>query len=291
MTFGAQTPEDEAARMLSCCLDRGIGLIDTANAYNGGAAESIVGRAVGGQRARVTLASKVGQASPEGKGLSRDAIFKAVEGSLRRLRTDYLDICYLHEPDRATPLEESLEAMERLVREGKVRHAGASNYPAWEVCRMRPLVRFAQAPYSLLARRAEAELFPMCRALGLTAVAYNPLAGGLLTGKHRAEGPEPGTRFDLKASYKSRYWNEANFRAVEALRERARAEGRSLVSLALNWILHHSPAERVILGASRFEQLEQNLAALGDGPLSPETLAACDTVWADLRGPAPPYHR
>ncbi len=299
MTFGAQTPEGEAVRMVDCCLDRGINFIDTANAYNNGAAESIVGKALAGRRGRVVLASKVGLASPEGKGLSREAILKAAEGSLRRLGTDYLDVYYLHEPDRAVPLEESLEAMECLVRAGKVRYAAASNYAAWEVCRMVALagrsgaapVRFVQPPYSLLARRAEQELFPMCRAFGLATVAYNPLAGGMMTGKHRMEGPAPGTRFDLKRNYKDRYWNESTFRAVETLGEQARAEGRSLVSLALNWILHHSAADCVSLGASRFEQLEENLAALEDGPLAAGTLEVCERVWADLRGAAPAYHR
>ena len=131
----------------------------------------------------------------------------------------------------------------------------------------------------------------MCREFKLAAVAYNPLAGGLLTGKHQGESPQPGTRFDRMPAYRDRYWYPGNFEAVRDLAATAQSAGRSLVSLALGWLLHHTPVDGVILGASSREQLEQNLAAAADGPLSPDLVAACDRVWENVRGVAPQYHR
>jgi aryl-alcohol dehydrogenase-like predicted oxidoreductase len=302
MTFGAQCDEAEARRMVDLCLDRGINFIDTANVYNGGAAEAITGRILHGRRSRVVLATKVGLKMGEGadqSGLSRRAILRAVEESLARLRTDYLDIYYLHQPDYTVPLEETLAAIEDLVRAGKVRYAATSNYAAWQVCRIACLAqrtngspaRIAQPMYNLLARGIEQEFLPMAKELGVSTVVYNPLAGGLLTGKHRNGAPEPGTRFDQSPAYRSRYWHETNLQAVAQLAEAACSEGRSLVSLALNWILHHTPADCVVLGASRLEQLRENLDVLADGGISPQALAACDQVWAELRGRAPQYNR
>jgi aryl-alcohol dehydrogenase-like predicted oxidoreductase len=145
--------------------------------------------------------------------------------------------------------------------------------------------------YNLLARGIEPELVPMCRELGLPLVTYNPLAGGLLTGKHTAAEPLPGTRFERMAAYRDRYWHPANLEAVRMLHSIADAAGRSLIGLAFSWLLHHSAADSVIVGASRIEQLEQNLAAAAEGALPDDAVAACDEVWARLRGPAPRYNR
>jgi aryl-alcohol dehydrogenase-like predicted oxidoreductase len=250
----------------------------------------------------VVLASKVAGKmgdDPLASGLSKAAILRAVEASLSRLSTDYLDIYYLHQPDYSVPLEETLEAMEELVRSGKVRQPASSNYASWQVCRMlwiadrngyTPL-KVTQPMYNLLARGIEQEYLPMAKELGVSTVVYNPLAGGLLTGKQRRGEPLPGTRFDNNRLYLDRYWHEAQFDAIEELAGAARAAGRSLVSLALNWVLHHTAADCLILGASRIEQLQENLRALGDGPLAPETLAVCDAVWRKLRGVAPQYNR
>ncbi len=248
MTFGGQCGEAMARCMIDFALDSGVNFIDTANVYNCGAAEEITGRILQGRRSQVVLASKValkmGDAEDQ-SGLSRRAIFRAVEESLLRLRTDYLDIYYLHQPDYSTPYDETLAAMEELVRAGKVRYPAASNFASWQICLMqaraeksgyRP-IHIAQPMYNLLARGIEQEYFPMAKQLGVSTIAYNPLAGGLLTGKHQGESPVPGTRFDQSPVYRSRYWKRPNFCAVEKLATAAGAQGRSLVSVGLNWML------------------------------------------------------
>jgi aryl-alcohol dehydrogenase-like predicted oxidoreductase len=302
MTMGKQTGEAMSRRLVDRCLDAGINFFDTANMYNLGAAEEILGRAFEGRRGRIILASKVrykmGDA-PDQSGLSRAAILRAIDESLRRLRTDYLDIYYLHWPDRDVPMEETLAAMDEVVRAGKVRYPACSNYAAWEVVKLRCIadkcgykpIHIYQSMYNLVARNMEYELVPMCREFGISNVSYNPLAGGLLTGKHQREAPIPGTRFDNNKLYLDRYWHEDYFRAVEELQSIAKCAGRSLVSLALNWVLRHSATDVMILGASNIDQLEQNLAAIEEGPLSPDVLAACDRVWAKLRGVTPAYNR
>src|SRR5262249_535794 len=145
--------------------------------------------------------------------------------------------------------------------------------------------------YNLLARGIEQELLPACKALGLSTVVYNPLAGGLLTGKQPDKMPLPGTRFANSEAYRNRYWHEANFEAVRGLSDLAAKCERSLISLSLNWIFHHTPVDCVILGASSLAQLEQNLRALEEGPLPAETVEQCDRIWEKLRGPCPKYNR
>ena len=302
MTFGGQTGEADAFRMVDRCLDSGVSFFDTANVYNGGASETILGKALKDRRDRVVLASKVrgkmGDA-PDQQGLSSAAIARAIEESLRRLQTDYLDLYYLHLPDYATPLEESLEAMHHLVEAGKVRQVACSNYAAWQMCRMRwtaaergyAPIQVAQPMYNLLARGIEQEYLPFTQEFQIANVCYNPLAGGLLTGKHAISAPQQGSRFDGNRMYLDRYWHTQDFDAVEAVREIARRAGRSMVSVALNWLLHHSVVTAVILGASRLEQLEENLAAVEQGALDPETVAALDQVWERLRGVSPRYNR
>lgn len=300
MTFGAQCDEPLSLALVEHCLDQGVNFFDTANIYNAGAAETILGRAFAGRRDRVVLASKAGgRMGPDEAGLSRAALRRALEASLRRLRTEYLDLYYLHLPDPAVPLEETLEAMGDFVREGKVRHVASSNYAAWQMCRLRwlgaerglPAIAVSQPMYNLIARGIEQEFLPMCREFDIATVVYNPLAGGLLTGKQRFEAPLAGTRFDGNRMYLDRYWHEQNFSAVHELAAVAQAAGRSLVSVAINWLLHHTPTDSVILGASKLAHLEENLRAFEDGPLPADTLAACDRVWARLRGPSPKYNR
>lgn len=302
MTFGAQTDEAASRSMIDVALERGINFIDTANAYNAGKTEEILGRALAGRRDRVVLASKVFNKMGEGpddRGLSRLAILKALDASLKRLQTDYLDLYYFHQPDYAVPLEESLGVMDELIRSGKVRFIAASNYASWQVAAMlwlaernswQPVVA-VQPMYNLLARGIEQELLPMCKNFGLAVIPYNPLAGGLLTGKHSPTGSITDTRFERMPLYKDRYWHAANFQAVQELTQIAKAAGRSLVRLAIGWLMHNSAVTSVIIGASKLEQLQDNLAALDDPPLSPETLAACDAVWKDLRGITPQYNR
>jgi aryl-alcohol dehydrogenase-like predicted oxidoreductase len=302
MTFGDQTDAAAAAEIVACCLDQGVNFFDTANIYNAGASETILGQALKGRRDRVILASKVAAKmgpGPDEAGLSRAAIFRAVEESLRRLQTDYLDIYYLHWPDYAVPIEASLEAMGELMRQGKVRHAAASNFASWQVSRMLgladrrnvPPIAVTQSMYNVLARGIEQEFLPMCREFGLGTVVYNPLAGGILTGKQKFAAPLPGTRFDKSKVYVDRYWHQANFEAVQQLAAVAQASGRSLISLSLNWILHHSPVDCIVLGASRLSQLQENLRAAGEGPLTADAVAACEAAWAKIRGPSPQYNR
>ena len=303
MTFGGQADEAAARSMVDMCLEHGVNFIDTANVYSGGSSETLLGRILDGRRQSVVLASKVGMKvgdRPTQIGLSRTAIQRQIDETLRRLGTDYLDIYYLHLPDYQAPVEETLVALEMLVRQGKVRYAGTSNYASWQICQMLCLaekqgyqpIRITQPMYNLVARGIEQELLPMCREFQVSTVVYNPLAGGLLTGKHLgAAEPAAGTRFDLMRNYQDRYWHQANFDAVKLLNETAQQEGRSLISLALGWLLHHAAIDCVILGASRPAQLQENLEAAGQGKLSDAALAACDRAWSLIRGVAPQYNR
>jgi aryl-alcohol dehydrogenase-like predicted oxidoreductase len=302
MTFGGQTDAAAAAAMVNLCEERGINFLDTANVYNQGRAEEILGQVLRGRRDGFILATKAGIRAGDGAddtGLSRAAIVKAIEASLRRLQTDHVDLFYLHQPDPKTPLDETLGTLDELVRAGKTRHVGASNFAAWQHCQMlrladsgsRPRVTVAQPMYNLLARGIEQEFLPACQALGLATVAYNPLAGGLLTGKQPTSAPLPDTRFARDEIYRRRYWHDANFEAVTELSALAKQHGRSLVSLSLNWLLHHTPIDCVILGASRLAHLEENSRSLNDGPLPQEAVAQCDRIWEHLRGPSPKYNR
>jgi len=303
MTFGGQTDEAAAQRIVDCCLDAGINFLDTANVYNGGAAETIVGKTLKGRRDKVILASKVRHKVGEGpsaEGLSRAAIRQAIDASLQRLGTDYVDLYYLHQPDYATPIEETLETMQELVRAGKVRFPAVSNYAAWQVaeilwiCEKRGYQPYfiSQPMYNLIARGIEEEFLPFCRRFGVAVVSYNPLAGGLLTGKHsKHTGPTPGTRFDGNKMYQDRYWLEDDFAAVEELRAIAQEAGKTLVELALQWLLSQPAVDSIILGASRLEQLEENLKAAEGDPLDPSVITRCDAVWRHLRGITPKYNR
>lgn len=302
MTFGKPLDQLGSTRLVDRCIAAGINFFDTANMYQTGVAETMLGEAIKGRRDKLVVASKVrfkvGE-EPDQQGLTRKAILRAIDESLRRLQTDYLDIYYLHAPDHATPIEESLETMNLLVQQGKVRYIASSNYASWEVVQMlwranqhgwaAPYI--SQPMYNLLARGIEQEYLAMCKQFGVATIVYNPLAGGLLTGKHRKETITPGTRFDNNKLYQDRYWHEQYFKAVERLRDVARHAGRSLVSLALNWVLDHTASDVAILGASNLQQLNENLEACEEGPLSEQTLDACDQVWQDLRGPLPVYNR
>jgi aryl-alcohol dehydrogenase-like predicted oxidoreductase len=306
MTFGKPVDQPTAIRMVERSIAAGINSFDTANAYAHGEAERLLGNAIRGKRKDLILATKVqhkmGDGPDEG-GLSTRAIFRAVEDSLRRLQTDYLDIYYLHQPDYGVPIEESLEAMNALVSNGKIRYMASSNYAAWQVCEMQSIAEkhgyqapvIAQPMYNLIARGLEQEFLPMAKRLDISTIVYNPLAGGLLTGKHDFKKVTSGGRFDSAfwggPVYHQRYWHERTFHAVEQLGKIAADAGRSMPSLAFNWMLHHTASDGIVLGASRMEQLEENLKACEEGPLSPEAVKACDAVWEEFRGPVPSYNR
>lgn len=303
MTFGGQTDERDSLAILDMAFERGVNFWDTANMYTGGKSETIIGKALKGRRERVFLATKVFFPMSEDmndRGLSRRAILSAVDKSLGRLGTDYIDLYYLHAPDYETDLRETLRTMDGLVSAGKIRYIGVSNHTAWQVADMlgicekegyaRPV--YSQNVLNLLTRGAQAELMPFLRAHNMGMAAYNPIAGGLLTGKHRRGEPKSDTRFALNPNYISRYWEEENFQAVEALENIAQQQGMSLLSLSMKWALAQPGVHTIISGVSKPGQLEMNLEAIQGAAPSPETLAACDAVWAGFTvGSRFPYYR
>jgi len=303
LTFGLQADEAEALRIVDRCLDAGTNFIDTANVYNKGAAEAMLAKALAGRRQKVILATKVGLKAgdgPDESGLSRAAIHKALEASLRRLQTDYVDLYYLHLPDYTVPIEETLAAMDEVVRAGKVRFPAVSNFAAWQICEIHWIAQkngfkppyISQPMYNVLTRAIEDDYLAFCKRFNVAVVTYNPLAGGLLTGKQsKQRGPIPGTRFDGNQIYLNRYWHDDYFAAVEELLDVARAAGKTPVELAFQWLLAQPQADSIILGASRLEQLEENLKACQGGALDESVLARCDEVWKRLRGITPKYNR
>lgn len=305
MTFGGQTAEAEAARMVALAVDAGITSFDTAGVYNDGQSESILGRALRAipGAAHLSVSTKVGglmgacdDGSPR---LQERQIIDAVDASLRRLGRDAIDLLYVHQPDPNTPVAESLDALDTLRRAGKIRESGLSNYASWQAmdCVWTARSRGYAAPataqqmLNVLSRRVESEFAPFCRAHGITLVAYNPLAGGLLTGKHDRNAPQPGTRFDGNRQYKERYWREPLLRGAACLEAVAAEHQLSLPALSLAWLIHHSAADAVVLGASNASQLKENLALCRNGPLPGEALRRIDAVWEILGGAAPAYQR
>ena len=305
MTFGNQADEATAFAIMDVADRAGVTFFDTADAYPLGGDREILGRTeqiVGGwlrergARERIVLATKCRNpmgSGPNDEGLSRKHVLAACEASLRRLQTDYIDLYQVHSPDPDTPIEETLSALDDLVRAGKVRYAGCSNFPAWQLADAlwtsdrRGLVRFdaAQPRYNLLFRMIEDELVPLCRAHGVGILAYNPLAGGMLTARYkRGQQVEEGTRFALKHSgalYRRRYWNDTVIDEVQRLGEFMERRGKSLTHVALAWVLEQPGITSAILGASRPEQLEDSLRGV-DTTLDDEERAACDDVWYNL---------
>ncbi|MHB1974378.1 MAG: aldo/keto reductase [Acidimicrobiales bacterium] len=302
MTFGSQVDQAGADAMVAAALEAGVDHFDTANVYNHGAAEAMLARALGSHRSDVSIATKVRNRmddAPDGAGLGAAAIRRAIDESLARLGTDHVDLYYLHSPDRSVPVADTLGAMSELVEVGKVRHVGFSNYAAWQVVEMLhlsgdrgwPPPRIGQQLYNPISRGLEEEYTELSATYGLATLVYNPLAGGLLTGKHRgAVSPPPG-RFSASPNYRDRYWSQAQADAVGRLIAVSESAGLSLVELSLRWLLAQPVVDGVILGASSLEQLRVDLAAAG-GPAPDEaTCAAMDGVWRELRGPFPRYNR
>ncbi|MGE5658501.1 MAG: aldo/keto reductase [Actinomycetota bacterium] len=284
MTFGLQSDEETSRQILDSAAAAGINFLDTADVYplggglaTAGRTEEIIGRWLKGKREQFIVATKcVGQVgpSPWDRGASRKHILDAIDASLRRLQTDYVDLYQLHSDDVSTPLDETLEALDAIVKAGKVRYIGVSNFLAYRLSRalgradVRNLTRFVsiQPRYNLLFREIERELLPLAQEEGLGVIPYNPLAGGLLTGKHnRTEAPTDGTRFTLGTAaqvYQKRYWHDREFNTVEELGTIADAAGLSLTTLAIAWVLANPIITAPIIGASRPEQLTDSLKAL-----------------------------
>jgi aryl-alcohol dehydrogenase (NADP+) len=305
MTFGLQTEAPEACAILDRALEAGVSFLDTADVYPLGGTLETVGRTeeiLGewmrerGNRQKLLLATKCRGAmgpGPNDQGLSRQHIVEAVDASLRRLGTDYIDLYQTHYFDPKTPIDETLRALDDLVRSGRVRYVGCSNYPGWRLSEALAaserlgLERYesVQPRYNLLYREIETELLPLCRSQGLGVLVYNPLAGGFLSGKYRSgESPRDGTRFTLGTAgrmYRWRYWQDAQFEVVEELAKLAEARGHSLVSVAVAWVLAQPAISSAIIGASRPDQLEASCAAL-EIELDEELREACDAAWWKL---------
>ncbi len=270
--FGARIDVDQTKAVVDAAIEAGVTLFDTADAYADGASEELLGRALGSRREDVIVATKfgMGEHTSEHFGAhgSRRYVRRAVEASLRRLGTDYIDLYQLHRPDPITPIEETLEAMSELVAEGKVRYLGSSNLSAWQVVdadwisHSSGLQRFisAQNEYSLYNRAAEAELVPACERVGVGILPYFPLAYGLLTGKyHRGEAAPEGTR--LARTDQAKRLASADWDRIEALAAFADARGIPMLTLAIGGLLAQSAVGSVISGATRPEQVEANAEA------------------------------
>lgn len=284
--FGARTDEAEVVAIVDEAIEHGVTLFDTADSYSGGASEELLGRALRGRRDEVVVATKFGMDMRGTNGPdfgvrgSRRYIRRAIESSLRRLDTDYIDLYQLHTPDRVTPWEETLAAMADLVREGKVRYLGVSNVAAWELTHAQWVARTAgdvpvvsaQNEYSLYNRSAETELVPAALAAGVSILPYFPLAYGLLTGKYRRDtAPPEGSRLSTQTAR----LDAADFDRVEALQRYADERGLSLLQVAIGGLAAQPAVGSVIAGVSRPEQVAANAAAVGWAPTS-DDLAALD---------------
>ncbi|NUQ86879.1 MAG: aldo/keto reductase [Glycomyces artemisiae] len=275
--FGMKIDQDAAAGVVGAALEAGVTLFDTADIYAKGRSEEILGAVLGARRDEAVIATKFGgpmESGPYGAGSSRRYIVLACEASLRRLGTDYIDLYYQHYPDPDTPVEETLSALDDLVRAGKVRYAAASNLTAWQVGDAAHIARAAgtagfaavQVEWNLLSRGVERELVPAAEHFGLGVVPYFPLASGLLTGKYRQDVDFPeGSRL-ASLPYFASVATDANFAAVERLRELADKTGRTMTGLALSWLAMQPSVPCVLVGATSAEQITANAAALEELP-------------------------
>jgi aryl-alcohol dehydrogenase-like predicted oxidoreductase len=305
MTFGLQTEEDVSRSIMDRAAEAGVNFIDTADVYPLGGIEAVVGRTeeivgrwLAGKREHYILATKaVGKMGPApwDQGASRKHLLDAIDASLKRLNTDYVDLYQLHSDDRETPLDETLEALDTIVRHGKARYIGVSNFLAYRLAlalgrsdTLR-LARFVsvQPRYNLLFRQIERELLPLAADENLAVIPYNPLAGGLLTGKHRHDAAPSEGRFTATVGkagemYTQRYWHEREFQTIETLKGIAGESGESLAKTSLAWVLANPAVTSAIIGASRPEQLTDTLAAINLA-LDPALKAKLDEATVEYR--------
>ncbi|MCC7272045.1 MAG: aldo/keto reductase [Alphaproteobacteria bacterium] len=288
--FGGRIDLDASRKVVHKALDLGITLFDTADIYgNRGGSETCLGAILGDRRKDIVLASKFGMAMDDvgvKRGGARRYIMAAVEDSLTRLKTDWLDLYQLHEKDARTPIEETLRALDDLVRQGKVRYVGCSNLPAWEVAeaewtaRQQHLERFVscQDEYSLLVRGIERDIMPAAQRYGLGILPYFPLASGLLTGKYRRNAEMPaGARLTTTQRLADRYMTDANWAIVEKLADFCARRGKTMLELSFSWLIRQPQVSSVIAGATRPEQLEQNIAAVA-WDLGADDMAEIDRI-------------
>jgi aryl-alcohol dehydrogenase-like predicted oxidoreductase len=284
--FGARIDLDQTRSVIDRALDQGVTLFDTADVYGSGTSEKFIAECLGNRRKDVIIATKLAAPmgeSPYMRGTSRRYIIEAAEASLRRLKTDYIDLYQFHQPDAETPIVESLQAMDDLVRQGKVRYVGHSNFAAWQIvdaqwtARTEHLVRpiSAQHEYSLLDRNVQAEVLPAARAMGLGLLPYFPLASGFLTGKYRKGAPLPeGARLTkAPAARQGRILTDRNFELLDKWEAFASERGHSMTELAFAWLLAHPEVSSVIAGATRPDQVDENVRA-GNWELSREDMLA-----------------
>jgi aflatoxin B1 aldehyde reductase len=304
VTFGSQADEKTAERMVDLFLDRGYRELDTAYSYSEGLTEEILGRILNhGRRQKIYLATKTHPM--KGGGLSPEQITMQLEASLRRLKTEYVDLLYFHAPDSKTPIEATLEGCHELFKQGKFRALGLSNYAAWQIADIWHLCKrigwetpvVYQGRYNAITRDGNRELFPALRAFGVKFYGYNPLAGGFLTGKYVDPENKPTEgRFVLYPRYMTRYWKRPHFAAVEMIREACKAHGLTMADSAIRWVIHHSllkgvNGDGVIVGATRVEQLERNLESCNGDKLPEGLVAAFDQAWEIVRPECPLYFK
>jgi aryl-alcohol dehydrogenase-like predicted oxidoreductase len=278
MMFGGKTSPEDSAAIIDRAIDAGINFLDTANVYSRGRSEEATGAALerSGKRQQVVLATKVhgrmADDDPNAEGNSRRHIIEQCEASLRRLRTDYIDLYQIHRPQPQVAIDETLRALDDLIRAGKVRYIGTSTYGAWQlvealwVASDLRLNRFVceQPPYNILDRRVERELLPMAQTYGIATIPWSPLGGGLLTGKYSRNAPPPeGSRFaGVTNAPQQRRLNDKALAVVDGLRPLAEEKGRPLSQVALAWCMHQPGVTSPIIGPRTMEQLEDNLGAL-----------------------------
>ncbi len=284
--FGVRVDYARSEEVLHAALDNGVNLIDTSNSYGGGLSEEFIGRALNGRRDQAVIATKVSSRVAEGPnnaGNSRKHIIDQVDVSLRKLRTDYIDLYQIHWWDPLTPIEETLGALDDLVHQGKIRYAGCSNFAAWQVCesvwtaKTLGISGFSsvQPRYSMLYRQPEAELLPFCAKYGLGVLPFYPLENGFLTGKYRRNEPAPdGTRL---AQNDRGVFTERNFDLLEKLESFVASRGHTILELAFAWLLACPEVSSVIAGATRPEQIESNAASVG-WSLTPDEFAEVNRI-------------
>lgn len=288
-----------ASRLIDICMDAGINFFDTANGYSAGASEEILGQALQNKRGRVLISTKATFPTgpgPEDYGSSRKHITRELERSLKRLRTDYIDVYFMHGWDAHTPIEETLETLDGFVKSGKVRHLGCSNFPAWHLMKcldystQKNLARYCvhQAYYSLIGRDIEWEHIPLALDQGISTMVWSPLAGGALSGKIRRDKPAPKESRLGQTTFVP-YEEAELFKTLDALDLIAKERGKSVAQIALNWLLRKPSVANIVIGARNEEQLRQNLAAL-EWKLSDAEVLMLDKA-SEPRVPYPNWHQ
>jgi aryl-alcohol dehydrogenase-like predicted oxidoreductase len=290
--LGGRLDRDGTQKLIPAAIDLGITLFDTADSYpvgKPGVSEKLLGEALGARRKDIVIATKFANVMGPGemmRGGSRRWIMTAVEGSLRRLKTDWIDLYQMHFPDPATPIEETLRALDDVVRAGKVRYIGCSNFAGWQIATARATSRELgidafvsdQDEYSLLVREVEREIIPAAKANGMGFLPYFPLASGFLTGKYRRNQPMPqGARITAAKIFQDNYLTEENWQIVERLGDFCQTRGKNLLDLAFSWLLANPTVSSVIAGATKIDQLQANVAA-AEWALTADELAAVDRI-------------